>query len=217
MDLLSLISVCVGLHVCRLQHSCEWPCLHCWWLMERWLLWLRHCQAVAYQHHQPIWHQFQLHAGNMNHTVLWLKLSFPFAIIRSLPLSHYCNLIIFFCQIKNAYCLCQLPTLIKNLLYIPGLLRVSQINSKPALQLCFVCVCSRWGWSSTVTLLVWRFLWGNTRVKQSSSRPYGALNIWEEIHRQGSMLRDYNRFRFACRLKSTCMLVIFAMWGSKKQ
>lgn len=51
----------------------------------------------------------------------------------------------------------------------------------------FVCVCSRWVWSSTATLLVWRFLWDNTRVKQSWSRQYGASSTWEETHRQGGM------------------------------
>lgn len=62
---------CVCLCVCRLQHSCKWPGLYCRRLVECWLLWLRNSQAVADQHHQPIWHQLPLHTGNINHVVFY--------------------------------------------------------------------------------------------------------------------------------------------------
>lgn len=61
-------SVCVRLcvHVCvrRLQHGGQRPGVHRGRLVECGLLRLRHGQAVAHQHHQPVRHQLPLHAGD---------------------------------------------------------------------------------------------------------------------------------------------------------
>ena len=65
---------CVSVHVFvyRLQHSCEWPGVYCWWLLECRSLRLWNGQAVAYQHHQPVWHQFPLHTGTVNCIILYV-------------------------------------------------------------------------------------------------------------------------------------------------
>ena len=66
------VSVCVCVFVCRLQHSCEWPGVYCRWLVECRSLWLWNGQAVAHQHHQPVWHQFPLHTGTVNCIILYV-------------------------------------------------------------------------------------------------------------------------------------------------
>lgn len=158
--------------------------------MECRLLWLWHGQAVAHQHHQAVWRQLPLHTGHLNHvenlvTRLLLQLTFSgnFPLTLSLltdrlnglssPVESGTLSFCFGCQlwwIKTFHC------------------SVVVAFQAPRSNIGFVCVCCRWLWSSTVTRLEWRFLWGNTRAERSSSRPYRASATWEETHRQDSML-----------------------------
>lgn len=130
----------------------------------------------------------------------WLRLSFPFALHTSGVYLWPVSLLLpdYFLLSNQEHCLSvSLVNFDKKNYYIfqhfgPICRCHRALVNLPYSYISFVCVCSRWVWSSTATLLVWRFLWGSTRVEQTSSRPYGASTTWEETHRQDTMLSPCN-------------------------